>query len=168
LTERFNAELVTFNLRNRNIIWFKKKMPINWVIFIDGKQDKLNTRIGGLEAENWQQDEEIIHLTSRISILESLLSPKLSYATNQSSNKNDGPTPRASTPPSSCEELTGYPNYVGLDGIHLVQNKVTKKIEAVFCQFSTRPGKTCISFLLALIVTSFLHLFFCVEVLFLG
>lgn len=119
-------------------------MPINWVIFIDGKQDKLNTRIGGLEAENSQQDEEIIHLTSRISNLESLLSPKLSYATNQTSNKNDGPTPRASTPPSSCEEMTGYPNYVGLDGIHLVQNKVTKKIEAVFCQFSTRPGKTCI------------------------
>lgn len=50
---------------------------------------------------------------SYISNLESLIPQKLAlhYATNQSSfNKNDGSTLRASTPPSSCEEMPGYDN----------------------------------------------------------
>jgi len=106
------------------------------------EQKKFTTRIEDLEAANLQQAEEIIHLRSQISNLESLLPPKSAsyYATNQSLNKNDGPRPRATTPPSSCEEMPGYVNFKEMDVIHLVQNKDTKKIEAVFCQFSQRPG----------------------------
>ena len=100
-------------------------------------------RIDDLESENSQKYEEILQLKSHVSNLESILPPKMaSYnATNQSSNKNERPAPIATTPPSSCEELTGYANSANMDGIHLVQNKVTKKIEAVFCQFTTNPSK---------------------------
>ncbi len=109
------------------------------------KKDKLNARMDGLEAENSHQDQGILHLKSQISNVEPLLPLKLAsnYETTQSLNKNEGPTSRAPTPPSSCEELTGYTNFAGVDGIQLVQNKVTKNIEAVFCQFSTNPGETC-------------------------
>ena len=89
----------------------------------------MTKRIEDLEAENSKQGEEILHLKSQ-----SLAWPS-KYGTNPSSNQDDGPTSRASTPPSSCAEMPGF------DGIHLIQNKVTKKIEAVFCQFSSKPGK---------------------------
>ena len=100
-------------------------------------------RIDDLEAENSQQDKEILYFKSQISNFESLLQSKSTsyYSTNQPHNKNDGPAPRGTTPPSSCEELTGYANFAGMDGIQLVQNKITKNIEAVFCQFSARPSK---------------------------
>lgn len=104
------------------------------------KKGKLTARIDELEAENSQQDDQILYLKSQISNLSPLLPQKSNYATNQTSNENNGTTPRVTTPPSSCEELTGYANLAGIDGIQLVQNKLTKKIEAVFCRFSEKPG----------------------------
>lgn len=105
------------------------------------KQEKLTTRVGVLEAENSQQDEEIVHLRSKIFNLESLPPSKFisNDAINQSSYyKNDGSDPSTrvlSGPPTSCQELKDNNGLVPTDGIHLLKNKGTGKIEASFCMF---------------------------------
>lgn len=79
----------------RNIYIFKNLL----------KQEKLTTRVDDLEGENFQQDEEIIHLKTKISNLESLLPSKLASnnATNLSYYKNNGQSSRVlSKPPTSC------------------------------------------------------------------
>jgi len=100
----------------------------------------LTTRIYDLEGENSQQDEEIFHLKSQIFNLESLLPSKfdLKDAIDPSSNWNDGPSARTlSGPPTSCQELKDSYIRTPMDGIHLLKNNVTKKMEAVFCVFPT-------------------------------
>lgn len=52
---------------------------------------------------------------------------------NGASNYMDGRFSKASTPPSSCQELSMLDHY--LDGLYLVKNEETNKIESVFCQF---------------------------------
>jgi len=52
---------------------------------------------------------------------------------NGASN-NNGQVSKPSIPPSSCEELAMLDYY--LDGLYLVKNKQTKKIQTVFCKFS--------------------------------
>jgi len=96
------------------------------------KQDKTNTKLDKLEAENFLQAEEIFFLKSQIATLQSLIIiPKLP------SDKNDGPWGRSLTgPPSSCQELKDKSNgLMPIDGIHLLNNKNTNKIEAAFCSF---------------------------------
>ncbi len=116
------------------------------------KQEKSTKRYHLLEAEfekfklqNCTQDEDMVQLKTKISNLESLLPTESAskYATNSLTyRKNNVPMSRASTPPSSCAEMTGFANLdVDVDGIYLVQNKDTKKVEAVFCQFSSDPSK---------------------------
>ncbi len=97
------------------------------------------TRIVNLEAENSQQDEEIAHLKNKIFNLESPLPSKLALnddATNPSYFNKDGKFSIVfSGPPTSCQDLKANYILTPMDGIYLVKNKVTHKIEAVFCMF---------------------------------
>lgn len=102
------------------------------------KQGKLITRIYDLEAENSKQDVNTLHLKSQISNLELILPTKLvsNDATNPSTSKNVGQSSRVlSGPPTSCQELKDNNGLVPMDGIHLIKNKGSRKIEAVFCMF---------------------------------
>ena len=67
---------------------------------------------------------------------------------------NNGQVPPALTPPSSCKDLARLEYY--LDGLYLVKNKKTKKIQTVFCKFSADNNGMTNSFIalkLKLIVT---------------
>lgn len=99
------------------------------------------TRIVNLEAKNSKQDEEIAHLKNTIFNLESPLPSKLALnddATNPSYFNKDGKFSRVfSGPPTSCQELKANYILTPMDGIYLLKNQVTHKIEAVFCVFPT-------------------------------
>ncbi len=101
-------------------------------------QEELIQRLGELQSIQEAQIEELIFLKNKISKLESLVPTQKA----ESYSNNIEITPRASTPPTSCTDLWGFGNFVGMDGIYLIQNKATNKIQAVFCQFiSTTQSK---------------------------
>lgn len=81
-----------------------------------------------LQLKLLQKDQEIQLLNNQIS----KLSSGPSKWTLFQEIKNEGLSSRAS-PPSSCEELArvGY----NLDGLYLVSNQESQKIETVFCEF---------------------------------
>ena len=88
-----------------------------------------------------EQDQDILLLKKQISELETRIPRNRApsdYANNQLNIENSGQTAiKAATLPSSCGDLLGYSQIKGLDGIFLVKNSQTNKIEAVYCQFST-------------------------------
>ncbi len=100
---------------------------------------ELKSDVKELKGRVSEQDEEILLLKSHVSNLESLLAPKRASnnGTNPSSYKNEGFSARSlNGPPSSCQELKDKSNsLMPIDGIHLLKNKNTKKIEAAFCTF---------------------------------
>lgn len=116
---------------------------------------KFAKRFGDLEAENAelklqnsQQDKEIFDLKSKILNLELILPNQFAsnYAIGHSPNMNDTPlwSRALSRPPSSCQEWLDGSSVLLADGIYLIQNLNTKKIEAVFCQKSAiNRANTC-------------------------
>jgi len=93
----------------------------------------LNTTIEEMEVlktTNRDQSKRIDQLEQKLAMLQN--------------TPSTGAT-KVSTPPSSCQELSMLDYY--LDGLYLVKNKQTKKIESVFCQFSAenkgRISKPC-------------------------
>ncbi len=108
---------------------------------------ELKTAVKELEVQNSQQNEELVHLKSKISNLESFLisTPKLplSDATNLSSNNtNFSPSlTELGGPPSSCQKLKEGNGLVPMNGIHLL--KINNKIQAAFYKFPLdgSPGK---------------------------
>lgn len=102
----------------------------------NARQTKIfETKIDLLMAQNAQQDKEIHQLKSKISkdtghILKS----------NSPLNENTGDDVISNEsslrlPPSSCRQLSTIGHY--LDGIYLVANPETNKIETVYCEFGT-------------------------------
>jgi len=96
----------------------------------------------GLKTQNKEQSRRIDQLEQKLATLEN--TPPASSALTRGNNKgkmksgvsnnNDGQVSKGSTPPSSCQELAVLNHY--LDGLYLVKNKQTKKIQTDFCKFS--------------------------------
>ena len=103
--------------------------------------EELSFKINQLAMENQKQEEKIERLMiqsesqeNEIRLLKST-EPK-SQIKNVVENENklinsDSKSPRV--PPSSCRQLSTIGHY--LDGIYLVANPDTKKIETVYCDF---------------------------------
>ena len=96
-----------------------------------------------LKTQNGKQSMRIDQLEQKVVMLANppQTSPFLTRSNIKDKTKNgtshsndDGQVSKDSTPPSSCQELAMLEHY--LDGIYLVKNKGTKKIETVFCKFS--------------------------------
>lgn len=107
-----------------------------------------------LKLHNSQQDKEILGLKNYILNSEIVHPNKATsnYAMDQFPHKIDVPLIRAlGRPPSSCQEwLDGSPVLLS-DGIYLIQNMDTRKIEAMFCQKTANNRLTCkIGYLLVL------------------
>jgi len=84
-----------------------------------------------LKTQNKEQSKRIDQLEQKLATMtRDIIKEKVE---NGSSN-NNGQVSKKSTPPSSCKELAMLDHY--LDGLYLVKNKKTKKIQTVFCKFS--------------------------------
>ncbi len=111
--------------------------------------EELQTKINDLVAENQKHKEQINILMSRSTHQEQeihLLKTKhyINDITKSKLNENiyrqmgltddaDSPSPRL--PPSSCRQLSTIGHY--LDGIYLVANPDTNKIETIYCDFGS-------------------------------
>lgn len=93
-----------------------------------------------LKTTNRGQSKRIEQLEQKLAMLQNTPPSQPLTRTTKDKMKNrdsydmDGRLSKSSTPPSSCQELSMLDYY--LDGLYLVKNKQTKKIESVFCQFS--------------------------------
>ncbi len=96
--------------------------------------DNLQVKVDHLEAKNAEQSEEIIKLKAK---MDTKIICDLSHLTNvkESSTAGDCTTVRKPIVPASCRELAimGHSN----NGLYLVQNRDTKRIETIFCDFIT-------------------------------
>ena len=104
------------------------------------KVEHLETKNAANEAKILQQEEEIVKLKAKID------SKCSSDFANNSPNNNkmsltdkieslpDGSLPR-DVLPSSCRDLALIGH--SLNGLYLVQNLVTNKVETVYCNFKT-------------------------------
>jgi len=109
------------------------------------QNELLEAKIDLLVAKNVQQDEEIHQLKSKFAhMIQSKSSLEEEDKNKKSSHdkknrvindvQDDGDlSPRL--PPSSCRQLSAVGHY--LDGIYLVANSDTNKIETVFCEFGS-------------------------------
>jgi len=86
-----------------------------------------------LKTQNRDQSKRIDQLEQKVATLLQNTPPASSAALIRGSN-NEKMKNRASTTPSSCQDLAMLDYY--LDGLYLVKNKQTKKIQTVFCKFS--------------------------------
>jgi len=90
----------------------------------DVKIGRLEAKVKLLETENAEQDKEITHLKKTID--------------DQLGKPGDVST--SATEPSSCKELAT--NGYSINGLYLVKNPDTRKIEAVSCSFGTSSRPT--------------------------
>ncbi len=102
------------------------------------KNYELESEVKQIKFKLATQDQEIRILKDNISECECTVPSTLpSYAAyhiaNSSGNKNEGLSTTKSTPPSSCQEIDFLSFFAGTDGIYLVENQDTNKIEAVYC-----------------------------------
>jgi len=95
----------------------------------------------GLKTQNRDQSKRIDQLEQKLAMLQNTpsTSPGLTRGIENDKLKNmassnNNQVSKSSTPPSSCQELAMLDYY--LDGLYLVKNKQTKKIQTVFCKFS--------------------------------
>jgi len=92
-----------------------------------------------LKTTNRDQSKRIDQLEQKLAILQNTPPSQPLARTTKGEMKNgasyntNGRLSKASTPPSSCQELSMLDYY--LDGLYLVKNEETKKIDSVFCQF---------------------------------
>jgi len=93
-----------------------------------------------LKTTNRDQSKRIDQLEQKLATLQNTTtSQTLTRAAkdkmmkDRACNEKDGRFSKASTPPSSCQELSMLDHYH--DGLYLVKNKETEKIQTVFCQF---------------------------------
>jgi len=111
--------------------------------------EELHTRVNDLAAENQKHKEQINILIARSTHQEQeihLLKTKncnndiIKSKSHETSDTKIGLTDDASSlsprfPPSSCRQLSDIGHY--LDGLYLVANSNTNKIETVYCDFGT-------------------------------
>jgi len=128
------------------------------VVENDKKNEEFKAKIDFLIDQNIQQEEEIRQSKNEIrkdapkSLQQN--SPHYDEEHRPAMNKNEagddllfnGSSPRL--PPSSCRQLSTIGHY--LDGIYLVANPDTNKIETVYCDFgsSTRNKTTIIQIII--------------------
>jgi len=100
----------------------------------DQIQSDFKAKIDMLMAKSAKQEEEISHLKKL-----NYNSIKSSQAknTNVADSSKAHPSPRL--PPSSCRQLSTIGHY--LDGLYLVANPDTSKIETVYCEFGSSTRK---------------------------
>jgi len=112
------------------------------------KQKELfEAKIDILIAQNAQQDEEINQLKNKIKLIDvaDSIHPKASLNGEERTVINNGADdlisddPSLRLPPSSCRQLSTIGHY--LDGIYLVANSDTNKIETVYCEFGSSTRK---------------------------
>lgn len=104
------------------------------------ENDELRTDVRELKTHVFDQDEEIRAFKIQIANLESILPSKWTSNNaeefDDSASRNEGPSSRAlGRPPSSCQEWWISSPVKLADGIYLIKNNETKKIEAIFCLF---------------------------------
>ncbi len=98
--------------------------------------------IVGLQTQNMDQSKRIGQLEKKLAMLQN--TPPTTSALTRGNNKeklkngfsynnNESHISKTCTPPSSCQELAMLDYY--LNGLYLVKNKQTKKIQTVFCTF---------------------------------
>jgi len=101
-----------------------------------------------LKTQNKDQSSRIDQLEQKLALLINT-SPTSSAQTRENNKVKNGASnkmavdqfPKALNPPSSCQELLLL-NY-NLDGLYLMKNKKTKKIQIAQCQFkSSNIGET--------------------------
>ena len=99
------------------------------------QNDIFKAQIDLLMAQNAQQEKDILQLKKRLE--ENTNSIPKSHAKNEDIVNyvvgSDESSPRS--PPSSCRQLSTIGHY--LDGIYLVANPDTNKIETVYCDFGS-------------------------------
>lgn len=93
------------------------------IAFLEKTNAESKIKIGHLESKNAEQDKEIAKLKTKI-----VSKPVTPISTGLSKQKGAGI-------PSSCSELEQRGH--SFDGLYLVKNPGTKKIETVFCRFET-------------------------------
>jgi len=111
--------------------------------------EELKTRFNDLAAENQKHKEQInilmtrsthqeqeIHLLKTKHYADDIIKPK----SHENRDRKMGLTDDASSlsprlPPSSCRQLSDIGHY--LDGLYLVANLNTNKIETVYCDFGS-------------------------------
>jgi len=109
--------------------------------------ERFESNIDLLIAHNAKQDEEISQLKNKIKedLIADISQPK-TLLNDEDRNMNindvgdilsDESSPRL--PPSSCRQLSTIGHY--LDGIYLVANSDTNKIETVYCDFGSSTRK---------------------------
>jgi len=105
------------------------------------QNDIFKAQIDLLMTQNAQQEKDILHLKKRLEENTKSIVPK-SYAKNEDIFNDvvgsDESSPRL--PPSSCRQLSTIGHY--LDGIYLVANADTSKIESVYCEFGSSTRMT--------------------------
>ncbi len=102
-------------------------------------------KIDLITAQNIKQEEEMRQLKLKIKngVSANINQPKsMNEQKNRMANKNDATNLLISSddssprlPPSSCRELSTIGHY--LDGIYLIANPETNKIETVYCDFGS-------------------------------
>ena len=93
------------------------------IAFLEKSNAVSKIQIGHLEAKNAEQDQEIAKLRTKI-----VSKQVIPISTGLLKQKGAGI-------PSSCSELEQRGH--SFDGLYLVKNPETKKIETVFCRFET-------------------------------
>jgi len=115
----------------------------------DSKNEEFKAKIDFLIDQNIQQEEEIRQFKNEIrKDALNTLQPNSSHGEEETRPMNkdeagddllsNGSSPRL--PPSSCRQLSSIGHY--LDGIYLVANPDTNKIETVYCEFGSSTRKT--------------------------
>jgi len=104
-------------------------------------KDLLWEEMNILKINNSDQSKRIAQLEQKLAMLQNTppASSALTRGNNKDMIKNEASYKKeqvspALTPPSSCQDLAMLDYY--LDGLYLVKNKQTKKIQTVFCKFS--------------------------------
>jgi len=98
-------------------------------------QAEFRAEIDQLKAQSAKKEEEL-HLFKKLNDYNTAFESNVKKNVDIASNKNDAKSdssPRL--PPSSCRQLSTIGHY--LDGIYLVANSDTNKIETVYCEFGS-------------------------------
>ena len=98
----------------------------------DFLQTELRDQIHQLNTQSAKQEEEIHILNLKFAAFDTSENKNANFVSNKNGIKSDS-LPRL--PPSSCRQLSTIGHY--LDGIYMVANPDTNKIEAVYCEFGS-------------------------------
>ena len=112
------------------------KMPTTCkdLLWEEMKVFKIQNRDQSNRIDQLEQTLKILQNTPPASITVTRDNPKDKMKNVASKASIDGQDSQALSLPSSCKDLEMLDHY--LDGLYLVKNKQTKKIQTVFCKFS--------------------------------